>query len=219
MYVRGHSCNPPLQLLKLLLTHMRVQSLRATSQVVALQIQWESQLTHRVMYSSCFQSQVMGTPAVALRSPSLLMRPHTALQGCSGQVVVIRFAGCWLQPHLMCLPWQVAFVATRRVQQSRSPQSLVLRPPPVVLRPPTQLPRPLAVISRFSIYAPYSDQQVLYLPDSASYVVFVWAGGFDTCVPGAAVTQPHITTAEVSSTGLVSPGFSLICCVCLGRRL
>ena len=52
-----------------------------------------------VMYSFCFQSQVVGTPTVALRSPS---QPHIASQGCSRKMVVIRFAVCWLQPHLMC---------------------------------------------------------------------------------------------------------------------
>ena len=53
--------------------------------------------------------------------------------------------------------------------------------------------------------APCSDQQALYLLASASFAVFVWADGFDTCVPGAAITQPLITAAELPNNGAKAP--------------
>ena len=43
--------------------------------------------------------------------------------------------------------------------------------------------------------------QVLYLLASASFTVFAWAGGFDACAQGAAVTQPCITGAGTPNDG------------------
>ena len=148
MYRRVHSCNPPLQLLKLLLMHRRAQSLSTTSQVLGLQFQLESPLTHRVMYSFCFRSQVLGTPTVARRSQ--------------------------FQPHLMCFALAGGLCSHAQGAAVTQPSITSAATPTSGAEAPSQLPRPLAVISRFSIHAPCSDQQVLYLLDSASHVVFVW---------------------------------------------
>ena len=46
---------------------------------------------------------------------------------------------------------------------------------------------------------------VLYLLASVSFAVFAWAGGFDTCVPGAAITQSRITATEAPNDGAEPP--------------